>query len=164
MLARAALPLGCIFSMAATGGIYAAPTNQPVIFIIIYGRGRGLPRPCRAINFYCPVGRGDLTPPYGEFCNRRKTARRGQDPSLHYEFVNFAPPQKPSPWGEGGALVRRMRGKCPVGSPSSVTCGDSFPLRGEAKAAVCPLPRQGIRVIRVFTVHHFRIRGIGFLQ
>ena len=26
-------------------------------------RGRGLPRPCRAMNFYCPVGRGDPTPP-----------------------------------------------------------------------------------------------------
>ena len=30
---------------AAAGGIYAAPTNQPILFIIVYGRGRGLPRP-----------------------------------------------------------------------------------------------------------------------
>ena len=35
------------------------------------------------------------------------------------------------PWGEGGALARRMRGKCPVVAPSSVTCGDSFPQRGK---------------------------------
>ena len=27
------------------GGIYAAPTSQPIIFIIVYGRGRGVPRP-----------------------------------------------------------------------------------------------------------------------
>ena len=27
------------------GGIYAAPTNQPIRFIILYGRGRGIPRP-----------------------------------------------------------------------------------------------------------------------
>ena len=51
------------FGMAATGGIYAAPTNQSIIFIIIYGRGRGVPRPYRVVYFYCPVGRGDPTPP-----------------------------------------------------------------------------------------------------
>ena len=33
---------------SATGGIYAAPTSQPFIFIIIYGRGQGMPRPYRA--------------------------------------------------------------------------------------------------------------------
>ena len=38
---------------------------------------------------------------------------------------------KPSPWGEGGAPARRMRGKCPESCPSSVTCGDSFPQRGK---------------------------------
>ena len=36
--------------------------------------------------------------------------------------------------------MRRMRGKCPEGSPSSVTYGDSFPQKGEAKAAVIPAP------------------------
>ena len=45
-----------ISGAAATGGIYAAPTNQPVVFIIIYtvaiyGRGRGMPRPYRAMIF-----------------------------------------------------------------------------------------------------------------
>ena len=34
-------------------------------------------------------------------------------------------------FGEGGAPVRRMRGKLPAGAPSSVTCGDSFPQRGK---------------------------------
>ena len=37
---RAVSPVGCIARMVATGGIYAAPTNQSVMFIIIYGRGR----------------------------------------------------------------------------------------------------------------------------
>ena len=101
-----------ISGTAATGGIYAAPTNQPVMFIIIYGRGRGVPRPYRAVYFYCPVGRGDPTPP-----------------------------QKPSPWGEGGALARRMRGKCPGVTPSSVTCGDSFPQRGKPP---CGMTHTGI--------------------
>ena len=35
------------------------------------------------------------------------------------------------PLGEGGAPARRMRGKCPASTPSSVTCGDSFPQRGK---------------------------------
>ena len=65
-----------------TGGIYAAPTNQPVSFSFSFGRGQGIPRPYRAMVFYCPVGRGDPTPPYGEFGGNRKAARRGQDPSL----------------------------------------------------------------------------------
>ena len=84
---RGVCPLGRFAGMAATGGIYAAPTNQPVMFIIIYGRGRGLPRPYRGV--------------------------------------------KPSPWGEGGALARRMRGICPVVAPSSVGYADSFPQRGK---------------------------------
>ena len=37
--------------MAATGGIYAAPTDYPVIFALLLGRGRGLPRPYRAMIF-----------------------------------------------------------------------------------------------------------------
>ncbi len=49
--------------MAATGGIYAAPTSQPIIFIIKYSRGRGVPRPYHAVYLYCPVGRGEVTPP-----------------------------------------------------------------------------------------------------
>ena len=60
---RAVFSLDCIAGVAATGGIYAAPTNQTIIFIITYGRGRGIPRPYRAKNFYYPVGRGDPTPP-----------------------------------------------------------------------------------------------------
>ena len=40
--------------------------------------------------------------------------------------------------GEGGALARRMRGKCPAAAPSSVTFGDSFPQEGEATDAVYP--------------------------
>ena len=42
---RAVYPLGRFTGLAATGGIYAAPTSQPAIFIIVYGRGRGVPRP-----------------------------------------------------------------------------------------------------------------------
>ena len=45
---RGVCPLYRIIGAAATGGIYAAPTNQPIIFITIYGRGRGMPRPYRA--------------------------------------------------------------------------------------------------------------------
>ena len=43
-----------ISGTAATGGIYAAPTSQPVIFIIIFGRGRGIPRPYCAMAFIAP--------------------------------------------------------------------------------------------------------------
>ena len=60
---RAVYLLYRIIGTAATGGIYAAPTSYPIIFIMAYDRGRGLPRPYRAMIFYCAVGRGDLTPP-----------------------------------------------------------------------------------------------------
>ena len=65
MLARGVYPLYRIAGAAATGGIYAAPTNQTIIFALPFDRGRGMPRPSRAVVFYCPVGRGDPTPPCG---------------------------------------------------------------------------------------------------
>ena len=45
---RAAYPLYRIIGTAAAGGIYAAPTSQPILFILVYGRGRGMPRPYKA--------------------------------------------------------------------------------------------------------------------
>ena len=42
---RAVYPLCRMIGTAAAGGIYAAPTSQPILFIIVYGRGRGVPRP-----------------------------------------------------------------------------------------------------------------------
>ena len=42
---RAVSPLYRIIGTAAAGGIYAAPTRQPILFILVYGRGRGVPRP-----------------------------------------------------------------------------------------------------------------------
>ena len=51
------------FGIVSTGGIYAAPTSQPINLLFPYGRGRGLPRPYRAIPYYNNVGRGDPTPP-----------------------------------------------------------------------------------------------------
>ena len=65
MLARGVYPLYRITGVAATGGIYAAPTNQTIMFALPFDRGRGMPRPYRAVVFYCPVGRGDPTPPCG---------------------------------------------------------------------------------------------------
>ena len=49
--------------MAAAGGIVAVPTDYPQN--CHYGKtaGGAMPRPYRAMHFYCPVGRGDLTPP-----------------------------------------------------------------------------------------------------
>ena len=46
---RAVYPLYRIIGTAAAGGIYAAPTSQPIIFILVYGRGRGMPRPYQSI-------------------------------------------------------------------------------------------------------------------
>ena len=34
---------------AAAGGIVAVPTSHPIMFIIVYGRGRGVPRPYQSI-------------------------------------------------------------------------------------------------------------------
>ena len=72
--------------------------------------------------------------------------------------------QKPSPWGEGGAPARRMRGKCPAGSPSSVTCGDSFPQRGKPLRRAFPLggrwracaPDEGEMSGRLPLISHLR--------
>ena len=61
-----------ISGTAATGGIYTAPTNQSVMFIIIYGCGRGVPRPYRAVYFYCPVGRSAPPLPCNDFLLPRR--------------------------------------------------------------------------------------------
>ena len=44
-------------------------------------------------------------------------------------FLDYG--KKPSPLGRRWRGTRRMRGKCPEVTPSSVTCGDSFPQRGK---------------------------------
>ena len=46
---RAVYPLYRMIVTAAAGGIYAAPTSQPILFILVYGRGRGMPRPYQSI-------------------------------------------------------------------------------------------------------------------
>ena len=46
---RAVYPLYRIIGTAAAGGIVAVPTSQPILFIIVYGRGRGMPRPYQPI-------------------------------------------------------------------------------------------------------------------
>ena len=56
---RGVYPLGCLVGRIATGGIYAAPTNQPASFSFSFGRGRGLSRPYRAMVFYRPAGEMD---------------------------------------------------------------------------------------------------------
>ena len=48
---RAVYPLCRITGIAATGGIYAAPTTQPVRLLLPLGRGRGMPRPYGVVNF-----------------------------------------------------------------------------------------------------------------
>ena len=73
---REGYPVGCIVRMVATGGIYAAPTEYPSYC----NRRKFTPHPSpaatvspqgEAIRAVCPVG-----------WRWRKTARRGQDPSL----------------------------------------------------------------------------------
>ena len=69
---------------------------------------------------------------------------------VNFRFV-FLKPTQPHPAGKAFPLggrwrgTRRMRGKCPEGSPSSVTCGDSFPQKGEAIAAVMSCPGAAAR-------------------
>ena len=55
---RAGYPLYRMIGTAAAGGIYAAPTSQPIISIIVYGRGRGMPRP-----YTCNRGKTHPHPP-----------------------------------------------------------------------------------------------------
>ena len=45
---RAVYPLYRMIGTAAAGGIYAAPTSQPIIFILVYGRGPGMSGPYAA--------------------------------------------------------------------------------------------------------------------
>ena len=76
--------------------------------------------------FYCPVGRGDPTPPCSlpvrSICRDGCNGRSMTAPTAQ---------QKPSPLGGRWRGTRRMRGKCPAVAPSSVTFGDSFPQRGK---------------------------------
>ena len=46
---RAVYPLYRMIGTAAAGGIVAVPTSQPILFILVYGRGRGMPRPYQPI-------------------------------------------------------------------------------------------------------------------
>ena len=55
MLARGVYPLGFVDGMVATGGIVAVPTSQPVIFVITYGRGRGMPRPYGVVVLFIAI-------------------------------------------------------------------------------------------------------------
>ena len=51
-------------AFSASGGRHVCrPYGLPAKLSLRQNRGRGLPLPCRAMNFYCPVGRGDPTPP-----------------------------------------------------------------------------------------------------
>ncbi len=81
--------------------------------------------------FYCPVGRGDPTPP----------GNRAVDAICRFgcRGEHCSPAAKPSPLGGRWRGTRRMRGKFPVDSPSSVTCGDSFPQRGKPYHPKTPL-------------------------
>ena len=45
---RAVYPLYRMIGTAAAGGIYAAPTSQPTIFILVYGRGPDMSGPYAA--------------------------------------------------------------------------------------------------------------------
>jgi hypothetical protein len=83
--------------------------------------GASMARPCGfPVGLICRVG-----------CGGRSMTAPTNDPfGSHCRHV--AGGEKAFPfWGEGGAPARRMRGKCPEGAPSSVTCGDSFPQRGK---------------------------------
>ena len=46
---------------------------------------------------------------------------------------------KAFPLGGRWRGTRRMRGKCPIVAPSSVTCGDSFPQRGGSHIGGLPV-------------------------
>ena len=138
MLARAVCPSGSRCRLVA-GGACPAPTAQqknnapspplPRIFQP-FAHGAIMTR-CHNISGL-PVG-----------SHNRKPRCRGE----HCSPVRFPRQVRVSVWsravslpllGEGGALARRMRGKCLASAPSSVACGDSFPQRGEAFSS--PLP------------------------
>ena len=48
------LPGKSICRDVCNGRHICRPYNQPIIFIIIYGRGRGMPRPYRAMIYIAP--------------------------------------------------------------------------------------------------------------
>ena len=47
------------------GRSMTAPTSQTTRFIIIYGRGRGIPRPYGVVNFVVAIFRDDVIFPAG---------------------------------------------------------------------------------------------------
>ncbi len=56
-----------VFLVWLRGRSMTAPTSQPILFIIVYGRGRGIPRPCGIYLYKQATAKqqgGVKTPPY----------------------------------------------------------------------------------------------------
>ena len=129
---RAVYPLYRIIGTAAAGGIYAAPTSQPVIFILVYGRGPGMPGPLRNVVMR-DVGRPDPRPPRtltarkpaGRLCRGRRPRRpaevgggakvHGRDESLPYGL----PAERSGPLPTMQKINGRQRQGCGPGMPGA---------------------------------------------
>ena len=91
---------------AAAGGIYAAPTSKPIIFILVYGRGRGMPRP-----YTRNRGRPSWPPLRGGSARRRW----GREPCGGQEYFgprlakNLIGLLRPYGWFVGDAYMRPVR-------------------------------------------------------
>ena len=103
---RAGYPLYHMIGTAAAGGIYAAPTSQPILFILVYGRGRGMPRP-----YTCNRARPPWPPLRGGSARRRW----GREPCGGQEHFEFSLPKnligllRPYGWFVGDAYMRPVR-------------------------------------------------------
>ena len=73
--------------------------------------------------------------------------RRAEGGTIFWGRGAGCPPCKSLPLGGKVARMRRMRGKLPADSPSSVTCGDSFPQRGKPKPPNISLPFYIVGVV-----------------
>ena len=100
---RAVYPLYRNIRAAAAGGIYAAPTTQPVIFAPSFDRGRGVPRPYK--RFRQPDA---ITPRQTMQIYKRPSAApmapiRAKKPSILTSFQ----PRSSKAWWMG--VIRKMR-------------------------------------------------------
>ena len=129
---RAGYPLYRMIGTAAAGGIYAAPTSQPILFILVYGRGRGMPRP-----YTCNRGKTHPHPPPlqkkvgADSISASARLRQVKLPRAHIECAALSwPPLR-------GGSARRRWGREPCGSPEYFGSWQGSlppPLRGTSLA------------------------------
>mgnify|MGYP004570116951 CR=1 FL=1 len=142
MLACAVCPIVRNIRAAATGGIYAAPTDQTVILPFPLGRGRGMPRPYRAMIFIAT--RESL--PLGGKVARPARRMRGKCPEVATSSVGCA-----DSFPRGGEKSYSYR--LPAIFALSLGRGRGMPRPYRYKKSEPPAERREVHPLHLHQIH-----------